>query len=672
VAIVLGVLVAALLALPGLTVSAAQAASLRGWLGSGAKFPERALVLIPPAKGAKTTTSAVRVTENGASVRGLSVTPTAQAGPGDFGLIVLADQSSSMKGAALNAVMSATRKLVGLRHAGQQLGVIGFDRRPAVLAPLSADTAGLEHALTAMPTTGNGADVSAAIQLALDTLRQARVALGAIVVVSDGAGLVTGGSLTPAVVSGAANAAHIPIFAVGLQDKAATPVSLAALRTTAPGQFVQAPLSRLAGVLGAIDSVVTRGYVARWRSSVRPGHIVHVAANIGRASGGITATYQAPAKPVAKGKPHSAGSPLPAHQSHPARLARDRLSPVPSFGVASSSPSAGPAPFPQAAAPASLWSSGAGQLAIVLFVGLLIAATVWLLLYRPSRRAVRVRVGSFVDMGQETAEDPLGRPVVPSKSIVHRLENSDRWQAFALDVAIARNPRSPIDLVKRALFIALVIAGLLILLAGSTPLALVPLAGWWFVLKSKMKRAANKQREKFRVSLPGYLQDLASAIRVGRSLVAALTVVAESAEEPTKSELERAIRDEALGRPLDTSLEAVARRMDAPDLDQVALVAALNRRSGSNVAEALDRVSEGARERQDLRREVQALTAQAKMSSWVLTSLPGFLLLGLSVVSPRYAFPLFHTTMGIVLLIIGAGMVFAGWKALKKITEIRI
>ncbi|HEX8976538.1 MAG TPA: type II secretion system F family protein, partial [Solirubrobacteraceae bacterium] len=113
-------------------------------------------------------------------------------------------------------------------------------------------------------------------------------------------------------------------------------------------------------------------------------------------------------------------------------------------------------------------------------------------------------------------------------------------------------------------------------------------------------------------------------------------------------------------------------RMDAPDLDQVALIAALNRRSGSNVAEALDRVSEGARERQDLKREVKALTAQAKMSSWVLTSLPGVLLLALSVVSPVYAYPLFHTTMGIVLLVVGAGMVFAGWKALKKITEIRI
>lgn len=285
-----------------------------------------------------------------------------------------------------------------------------------------------------------------------------------------------------------------------------------------------------------------------------------------------------------------------------------------------------------------------------------------------------MRVGTFVEMA--AAESPVADspavPQVPSRSIVHRLENSDRWRAFALDVEIAHNRRSPIELVKRALLLALVSAALLVLLTGSGLFALVPLVGWWFVLRKMMARAADKQREKFRVSLPGYLQDLASAIRVGRSLVAALTVVAESAEEPTKSELERVVTDEALGRPLDLALEAVAKRMDAPDLDQVALIAALNRRSGSNVAEALDRVSEGARERQDLKREVKALTAQAKMSSWVLTSLPGVLLLALSVVSPVYAYPLFHTTMGIVLLVVGAGMVFAGWKALKKITEIRI
>jgi tight adherence protein B len=220
--------------------------------------------------------------------------------------------------------------------------------------------------------------------------------------------------------------------------------------------------------------------------------------------------------------------------------------------------------------------------------------------------------------------------------------------------------------------VAMLMALLVVLITGSTLLAIVPVLGWWFVLKALMERAANKQREIFRQALPGYLQDLASAIRVGRSLVGALTIVAESADEPFKSELARVVSDEALGRPLDAALEAVAARMDATDLEQVALVAALNRRSGSNVAEALDRVSDGARERQDLRREVKALTAQAKMSSLVLTGLPGALLLAMMVVSPLYAKPLLHTTMGLVALGVSAGMVLAGWKALKKITNVKV
>ena len=102
----------------------------------------------------------------------------------------------------------------------------------------------------------------------------------------------------------------------------------------------------------------------------------------------------------------------------------------------------------------------------------------------------------------------------------------------------------------------------------------------------------------------------------------------------------------------------------------MALIAGLNRRSGSNVSEALDRVAEGARERADLRREVKALTGQARMSSWVLTGLPGVLLLAMNIISPLYAKPLFHTTMGIVLLCVGAAMVFGGFKVMKKITDV--
>jgi tight adherence protein B len=671
-AIVLGVLVAALCGLPGLAAASARGASLSGWLAGGATFPNRALVLIPPA-GATVNASTVHVTENGTAVSGLSVTPSSQAGRDDFGLIVVADQSSSMPGAARKAVISGTRNLVALRQAEQQLGVIGFDRQPHVLAPLSVDSAGLQRALSATPAPSSGANLPAATQLALNTLSHAGVALGAIVVISDGVGSSIG-SPAAATLAGAAAAAHIPIFVVGLQDRAASPASLAALRSAKLGQFVQAPPSHLAGVLKAIDGVITRGSVARWRSSAPAEKAVNVSATVAHAPGTVTATYQAPAGPAPKAKrPTAAKSPVSA--SHPAQLATTgRLSPLPSFSLASAAAAPGTTTpsLPAPASPVSFWATGAGKVAIAIFVGVLVAIALWLLLYRPSRRAVRVRVGSFIHIEDATLDDPLAGPAVPNKSIVHRLENSARWQTFALNVEIARSPHTPIYLVKRAILLAMVLAALFVVVLGSTFVGFVPLLGWWYVLRSLVERGAGKQREKFRQSLPGYLQDLASAIRVGRSLVGALTVVAESAEEPTKSELERAVTDEALGRPLDTSLEAVAARMEAPDLDQVAIIAALNRRSGSNVAEALDRVAEGARERQDLKREVKALTAQAKMSSWVLTALPGLLLVGLAVLSPMYAHPLFHTTMGIIALCLGAGMCFAGWKVLSKITNVKI
>ena len=249
---------------------------------------------------------------------------------------------------------------------------------------------------------------------------------------------------------------------------------------------------------------------------------------------------------------------------------------------------------------------------------------------------------------------------------------SGLWADFVSNVEVARNPRAPVDLVKRAAVFGVIAAVLMYLLSGFAPLALLPLLGWPLVLRALVRRAAEKQRKTFRDGVPGYLQDLASAMRVGRSFVGALAVVADGADEPTRSELERVITDEQLGLPLEESLEAVAVRMEAPDMDQVALIAALNRRSGSNVAEALDRVAEGARERADMNREVKALTAQAKMSSYVLTALPGLLLIGISVVSPQYAYPFFHTTMGFVCIGVGALMVFAGWKVMEKIAEVKV
>ncbi|MGH2859248.1 MAG: type II secretion system F family protein, partial [Solirubrobacteraceae bacterium] len=352
------------------------------------------------------------------------------------------------------------------------------------------------------------------------------------------------------------------------------------------------------------------------------------------------------------------------------------LSPKPSF--AGTSPSQvsthAPATSAQPAAPAApaqapFWSSPRASLAVAGGAGLLVMLALWAILYRPSRRTVRVRIESFIPTEAPELDLEKAAPVRRGGPL-SRLQRGSWWPPFVENVEISRMRQAPIELVKRAAILAVVVGVLLGLLSGEPLLAAVPILAWPFALRAFVNRAVTKQRNKFGDSLPSYLHDLASSIRVGRSFVGALAVVGESADEPTRGEFERAATNEALGRPLEECLEAVSRRMLSSDMDQVALIAGLNRRSGSNVAEALERVAEGSRERADMRREMRALSAQAKMSSLVLTALPGVLLLGLSIISPMYAHPLLHTTLGLIALGAGAAMCFSGWKVMQKITNV--
>ena len=141
--------------------------------------------------------------------------------------------------------------------------------------------------------------------------------------------------------------------------------------------------------------------------------------------------------------------------------------------------------------------------------------------------------------------------------------------------------------------------------------------------RSRRDQAPGAQaRDAFADQLPDNLEVLASALRAGHSLVGAMSVVVEEAPEPSKEEFRRIVTDEQLGIPLDETLEVTARRMDSRDMEQVAVVALLQRDAGGNMAEVLDRVIENIRARQEVLRLVRTLTAQGRLSRWILSLLP--------------------------------------------------
>ena len=165
---------------------------------------------------------------------------------------------------------------------------------------------------------------------------------------------------------------------------------------------------------------------------------------------------------------------------------------------------------------------------------------------------------------------------------------------------------------------------------------------------------------------------LAQSLRSGHSLVGAIAVVSETASEPTKSELARIVSDEHLGVPLDDALTACVQRMKNRDLDQVAVVALIQRDAGGNAADVIDQVAFNVRVRQELRRLARTLTAQGRMARWILTALPVSLFFLLLLINKDYLSPLWTTTYGIMALIISVIMVTIGSTIIKHIVNIKV
>ena len=118
-------------------------------------------------------------------------------------------------------------------------------------------------------------------------------------------------------------------------------------------------------------------------------------------------------------------------------------------------------------------------------------------------------------------------------------------------------------------------------------------------------------------------------------------------------------------------MSPLATRMGSEDIGQVALVAALHTRTGGNMAEVLERVADSVRERAELRRELRALTAQARLSRYVVTSLPVVVAGAIGLINPNYLRPLFHTTAGVVLVFIAGALLLAASLVMRSITDVK-
>lgn len=226
------------------------------------------------------------------------------------------------------------------------------------------------------------------------------------------------------------------------------------------------------------------------------------------------------------------------------------------------------------------------------------------------------------------------------------------------------------DKALRAPAIALACMCALIGLASLAPLwflAAVFAALAAYVLGGRARRLDRMEQQAL------YTMDLlASGLRAGYSVPQAIELVAKHSPEPSASEFKVAAQEIAVGVPLHEAVARLARRNDNKDYELVAIIVRVQNELGGNLAQILDSVGSTLRERLELRRQVNALTAQQRLSSIVLTVLPFALLLFLFVMDRSFVEPMFSATTGRLMLALAGGMVFLGWIIMRSIGRVEV
>lgn len=202
---------------------------------------------------------------------------------------------------------------------------------------------------------------------------------------------------------------------------------------------------------------------------------------------------------------------------------------------------------------------------------------------------------------------------------------------------------------------------------GLLALLLFLAADFVFVQRRISRRLNNFQRQ-----LADCLSLVANSLRAGFSFLQTMEIISREMEPPMSTEFEKVMRDTSLGKSLDDALHDMDERVGSADFSLVVTAVLIQQQVGGNLATILDTIRSTITERIRIRREVNTLTAQGKMSGIVLACIPVALALFFYITSPEYLTPLLTTDIGKVAIIGTVFLVIVGFIIIRKIVDIKV
>jgi tight adherence protein B len=560
--------------------------------------------------------------------------------------VLAIDTSNSMKGARITEAKAAALTYLDTVPANVQVGIVTFDNDVTVRLPPSLDRDAARTVINQLSLKQNTA-LYEGVRTAISTVQKVK-GQRQILVLSDGQDN-TKAPLQPVI--DAIKAAKVKVDVVSLEQGAAAPQPLADMAAASGGTVISADTTALTAAFSSEADVLARQIL--------------VTAKVPAGQKATDATVAVSLD--SGGETHTASAYVAVTSAAELRAAVDPFS---------NRPAAKPAlNVPQAAVYGGIAAIGLGVIGLV--AALVLGGTTdrrasldeQLQLYSSSEEGARIsraRIAqapsgtTLTDQARAAAEKALAGNVSFEAKIATRLEaagmslKSSEWLLLHIGIAFG--------------------CGILgFLLGGGNPILLIMFlalgaVGPWAYLVVKQSRRLKA----FDSGLADSLQLMSGSLSAGLSLAQSLDTIVREGQEPITSEFKRVIVESRLGVGLEDALEGVAERMQSLDFKWVVMAIRIQREVGGNLAELLNTVSATLREREFLRRHVKALSAEGRLSCWILGGLPPVFLLYLTLAKPAYVHPLYSTLIGGVMLGMMAVLLTVGIFWMSKVAKVDV
>lgn len=314
---------------------------------------------------------------------------------------------------------------------------------------------------------------------------------------------------------------------------------------------------------------------------------------------------------------------------------------------------------------------------LLVFVGLGICAAAGVLvatlgLQQATTTLAQMGTGGGGPAADQTLREQVARPF---EMVARRI--SERSERRGLETVAARLMAADLKLrtgefvmIQLAFMLCLALLGLLRFGFGPQ-LITAGIAGYLLPMRYVRYRQRRRLRM-FNSQLPGTLTLLANALKAGQSFPQAIDSVSQNTPPPISHEFARAVREMGIGRSPEQALNSTLKRVPSQDFELIVTAVSIQAQVGGNLAKVLEGVSHTIRERVRVKGRIQALTAQAKLSGWIITLLPVLLALFLYIITPSYFRGMLDEPLGWGLLVLAAISIAAGNAIIRRIVAIKV